>query len=120
MIEAVPQFRPLRTQEDFAAVIEAARADGASILPPSHGIWSNGDIIGTIGLNPLPLHRIWIRKGVRPRVSAEIIGMVDGVLTASGAREAFTMSNMDSPFAPLSERFGYKRLGSAFVYRKEF
>lgn len=99
---------PIATAEQLQRVETAARENGNPVLRPTHFIERNGEIIGCIGLNVLPMARIWLHTGkVKASDSKQFVSTLAGSLSMAGHRIMAVVINRESPFYKVKERFGF-------------
>jgi hypothetical protein len=118
MAVAFPEVRLIQNEVEGAAVAAAAEADGTVCLAPSHLIERDGKIVGYVGMDSVPLFRVWLGKDVRRRESFSILNVIENLYRARGVRLVATLLMPGSPFGPMMPRMGYKALGETVLHLK--
>lgn len=102
------KFRPYDAQRDGRAVLQAARADDHSPLNPTHVIERDGEIVGSLAINSLPLFRIWFHtEKIKAADSKQLLFAIESHYRMAGVPLVATLVPLKSPFYPVGARFGY-------------
>jgi hypothetical protein len=114
-----PEIRLIQSEVEMEAVTVAAEADGTVCLAPSHLIERDGRIIGYVGMDSIPLFRVWLHsEALRPRESFTILNVVENLYRARGVRAVSMLLMPGSPFGELMPRLGYERVGETVLHSK--
>ncbi len=109
--DQLPILRPLRGAADLQALQAAAAEDGHMVVTPDYVVEKRGQIVGSIGLNSLPLMRVWFHtEQVRPRDTVLLVNAVENLCRLQGMKHLAALVRANSPFAPVAERLGYQHL----------
>jgi len=107
--------------ELLRALVETAAADGHNVFGATHLITKRGQIAGYMSLGMIPTVHTWF--------STKLLKASDSLLTIKAAENQLALTSVpgviipvspDSPFHPVMERMGYKKLYSADLFIKEF
>ena len=86
----------------------AAKANGNSLGAPTHYLERNGEIVGALRLQVLPVAAIWLHtEKIRAHDSLEFVRVLCGSLSMAGHHAVAVVINRDSPFLKVKERFGF-------------
>jgi len=111
--------RPFNLEQDTAALLEAAAADRHKPLHVTHVIERGGAIIGYLGINSLPLYRLWFdSRQVKASDSLRLLFLIENQYRMSGAKLIGTIINTESPFYPVAARGGYLECGGDRLFLK--
>ncbi|MBF8281259.1 MAG: hypothetical protein HW378_174 [Anaerolineales bacterium] len=120
VLERCLEVRPLREPADCDRLEIAADEDAYHPILPTHIIERDGEIVGCVGVNSLPLFRVWLhRTKVRARESVAILNVIENGYRAQGGGIVFSLLAPDSPFRAVQERFGYHALGLGVLLVKK-
>lgn len=117
-------IRPLSTQQQFAALNEAAAADNHAVLFPSHVIQNaDGAIVGYFSLVRMPVVNVWTStKETTAKETLHLLSAMDGMLAdllKANPDPTYAMPCAeDSPYFDLMEKMGYKKLGKTVMFLK--
>src|SRR6185312_10504772 len=96
------------TQEEFAALAEAAREDGHALALPTDVMWKNGERVGTFSVQLTPVISAWFStKKMLARDSMMAINTIEQVMYRTGARGVYFPVKKSSPFYPHMEAMGF-------------
>lgn len=102
------KFRPYDEERDGRAVLQAARADNHAPLKPTHVIERDGEIVGSLAINSLPLFRIWFHtEKIKAADSKQLLFAIESHYRMAGVPLVATLVPLKSPFYPVGARFGY-------------
>lgn len=109
-----------RIQEDeLEKVKELAASDDHVTLFPTHVVEREGEIIGYISLGAIPTVNLWMHsEKVQARDSVHIMGQIDAIMNDSGMNMYYMPCDGKSPFYPVMEKFGFKRIMKTVLHIK--
>lgn len=102
------QVRPYHPEADALALQAAAKADAHTPLHPTHVIERDGEIVGYLGVNSLPLFRLWFHsQKLKAADSLRLLFMIENHYRMAGVPLVATVIHTASPFYPNAARGGY-------------
>jgi len=115
------RVRPLKTQAEFDALDQAAKADNHIALYPTHAVWKSGEIIGYGSINATPMVNVWLHsQKLGPRDSVQLLGVAEALAANAGLSQIIMPCAQNSPFFPMMEKLGFSRLGFTSLNVKRF
>lgn len=109
---------PLRTMEELAAVLEAAREDHHAVLGATHLVRKAGEVVGYLGV--LPMFNVWLHSDrMSARDSFTVIREMERLGRLAGHGLICVPCAESSPFRPYMERLGYQCLGQSTLNLKK-
>lgn len=115
-----PEIRSIQTIDELRNVQNAATADGDNMRFPTHGVYKEGQIIGGLCLNGIPLALAWMSKEhAKARDSLFVQHAVDAMMDQQSAKSYLMACNSHSPFYLHMEKFGYKPVWPTNMFVKQ-
>lgn len=98
----------------------AAQADGGhAVMKPTHVAVRGKQVVGYGSLGALPMMFAWLdTKQLSARESFALWRAAEEQLKGRG--QVVVPCGTDSPLLPFMEKLGYKKLGTAHIFVKEF
>lgn len=119
LIQRLPLIRPVRTPADFERLRLAAEEDEHKVFFPSHSIEKEGELVGYIGLNSMPLLRMWMHtRKMTTRDCVMAMAVAENMLRASGVASMGCLISRESPFLPVVGKLGWTAVGESVVHLK--
>ena len=120
LFKSIPRVRPARL-EDLPALQQAAAEDDHCVIAPTHLILKDSEIVGYMSICATPVVNAWVStKKVKARDSITLLSVAESLAESKGEKRVILTCAQGSPFYPLMERFGYKRLGYTSLNLKSF
>lgn len=118
MINGFITVKPVFTQENLAALTQAAMADDHNLLCPTHTVLRDGVIIGSISAIAIPLVTIWAHsKLATPRNTVEIVNAARNIgRMKNNGNPICTICAPASPIRPLMEKMGFVKYGDTTIF----
>lgn len=119
--ESALRVRPIGSQSEFDQLVVSAKADDHVVLFPTHAVWKNGEIVGYGSINATPMVNVWLdSKRIGPRDSVQLLGVAEALAATQGLKQIIMPCAENSPFFPMMEKLGFKRLGFTSLNVKQF
>lgn len=112
-----PKIRRIKSPEERAAVIAAARADNDALDFPSHVLLRDGEIVGGISAGVVPLVMVWNRTDrIGARESAVLPTFYDALMEERNFGKFLIACNARSPYRPHMDRLGYRHVWDTALF----
>ena len=91
-------------------LVEAAAADDHDVVDPTHLAEINGKPVGYASIEPVAMINLWSHTANKPRVSLQMLNMVENEAARQGFGTVIVPCRVVSPFYRLLDsRLGYKK-----------
>lgn len=111
--------RPVRNADDLKAVAQAAAADNHKVIAPTQMVMRGDAVVGYASIGAIPLVHTWVdSRRVRARESFGLLNFAENLVANSGVGSLIVPCWEGSPFSPLMERMGYRKLGTTTLWVK--
>jgi len=115
MSDVLTIIRPSR-QADVDTVAKLQAQDNHQVFFPSFVVENGERIIGALNINPVPLVTAWFDTSFCGRMqSRDSIMFYENSLREKAFTHVGIFVGEESPFRPLVERGGYKKVNSLFI-----
>jgi hypothetical protein len=105
---------------EFDAVRNAAEADSDGVVFPTHVMRRDGDIVGAMGVNSLPLLTLWMhREKTSALDSVTVLDRVADFMRFTGRTAYAAPCSRTSPFYPHIQRLGFREILDGGLYLRE-
>lgn len=110
--------QPLRP-ELMAELLAKAQEDKHDLVAPTHVVMKGNEVTGYMSINNVPMVLSWLStKAMTGRDSLSIINLAELIVAHMGWRSVCLPVDNDSPFHPLMEKMGYKKLADVTLFAK--
>lgn len=119
-LEHYPQVTPILPGDYEAVRLAAERDKHGPPLAPTHVVTLGGRIVGSVGINSLPLYTLWLDSTLMsPRNTVGVLNVVENTLRMEGREMVATIINQGSPFLPVASRLGYLPATTSTLFLKQ-
>ena len=103
-------LRPIK-KEDIQSLVEMAKADGHDLWNPTHIIDKDGEMLGAVSIDGIPMCTVFLSSEVNSSLVARQVGKeMDRIITSFGDKNYFVAVGPQSAvhkFMPLGDYMAY-------------
>jgi hypothetical protein len=121
MINGFINVKPIITKAALDAVQAAAAEDSHTLLCPTHIVFRDGEIIGSMSVIAIPLVNIWAHsQKSNVRNTVEIINAARNIgRQKNNGLPVVTICAPISPISPLMPKLGFTKYGDTTIYLED-